>query len=491
MIESSNRPESRGPLPGAVEAVSWQLADNATRRLAQQTLEALNTSVVVERLASRYANSDNAHRAGHLFEVMHALTFNQDAIDRGASVRAEVTEWMLGGSQTAASDINLRDGLQVVSAAQAKLYNGVSGTALELSREHYQGMQRLVAGDRLESVQALLDRKVTVQPDGINVERFRDAGANMTDVLRHDDVASAPVTYDDAQAAAQNPAGWLDDEIRSAATRQLLVGVATAAGVSAAVSGLISAAQSTAKVRAGEMPVMEAVITACAAAASAAARSAAAAGIAGALQFAGATEHLPLSLGTGQVPFAVGRAAVGVAEAAFAYASGDIDALEFAARSAGVTAETGMVWAFSALGQTVLPVPVVGAMVGGFVGQLIGTQCVKGLQMAIIGARADSPDRRRLSELNAELLIAAALTEEMSELTRHLGEAGGAYVAEVVMPQVDAARHALLLEDADDVVARFAGIVASFGGTPLFSTMAEFDTWMARDEALSLDGNWR
>ncbi|MCX5391529.1 hypothetical protein [Streptomyces sp. NBC_00094] len=55
----------------------------------------------MERLARRYVDIGNAQRAGHLFEVQHALSFNQNAIRAGASVRAVVTEWAEGGSQTA------------------------------------------------------------------------------------------------------------------------------------------------------------------------------------------------------------------------------------------------------------------------------------------------------------------------------------------------------------------------------------------------------
>ena len=60
------------------------------------------------------------------------------------------------------------------------------------------------------------------------------------------------------------------------------------------------------------------------------------------------------------------------------------------------------------------------------------------------------------------------------------------------MPQLDEARRALLLEDEDDVLGRFSDIVATFGGEPLSTTVAEFDAWMAdQDSVLVLDGNWK
>ena len=203
--------------PGVNEAVSWELADEATRTLSLRTLEVLDTREVVAKLALRYTNSDNPHRAGHLFEVMHALSFNEDAILQQRTVRADVTEWAEGGSQTAAADVSFVQGQDIIGEAQAKLYESVSTTAHELAREHYDGMQRLVAEDKLADVQALLDRKITMNPEGINTEHFRDAHSQITDTLRQGSVASDPVSYDDAQRAATDPNEWIDDEAREAA----------------------------------------------------------------------------------------------------------------------------------------------------------------------------------------------------------------------------------------------------------------------------------
>jgi hypothetical protein len=485
------RPRKSDSGPGVAEAVSWQLADEATQTLAHKTLEALNTREIVEKLATRYANSDNAQRAGHLFEVMHALSFNQEAIGQHSAVRALVTEWAPGGSQTSASDIDLMQGHELVGEAQAKLYDSVPATAHQVALDHYDGMQRLVAADRYDAVQSLLDRKVTLHPDGINTEHFQDAHANVTDVLGHGDVTSDPVTYDDAQHAALNPMGWIDDEAREVAAEKFLLGVGTASGAGAVLSALANAAGSAAKVRAREMSAVEAAITACAAAGRTAARSGSAVGLGEGVEFAALSGHLVEGLGGGTLPIAMGRAAVGIAEAGFAFAKGDINSEEFAARTAKTAATTSIVWAFSSIGQTVIPIPVVGALAGAFVGQLVGTQCVKGLQMALVAARQDHADQERLRELEDQLLIATALTEELSALTVHIGGERNAYVAHVVMPKFDTARRALMLEADDEVLARFARIVSTFGGEPLFTTMGEFDAWMKDDAVFVLDGNIR
>lgn len=471
------------------DSASWQLAGEAARSLAARTLVALETREVVERLADRYANSPAASRAGHLFEVMHALSFNQSAAASGSAVRAVVTEW--AGAPTAPADLQLMRGGVLLGQAQAKVYGNVVGAAHELSADRYAGMQRLVPGDQADALQSLLDRRLRLNPDGLHIDRFRDARANVTAALRHDELASSPIDYDDVQRASADPNAWLAGQVRQAAAKQVLTGAGTAGAVGAVVGALADAAGSAARWRAGEMTGTEAAISAAGSAASCGARAAASAGLAETLKIGVDAGTLHPALGAGSAPYAIASATVDVARAGFDLATGAIGPGEFAARSAEATTRASISWAFTALGQTVIPVPVVGALVGGVVGTLVGTTCVKGVQTALVAARADHAAADRLAALELELLTAVTLTEELSELTRQAGQSCGAYVAEVVMPQLDHARRQLLLDDDDAVLEQFARVVASFGSTPLFTTMVEFDLWMAGNEPLVLDGNWR
>jgi hypothetical protein len=489
---SSGDPEQGRTSPRVPEAVSWEVADAATRGLAHRTLEVLNTRETVTRLAARYANCSEAHRAGHLFEVMHALSFNREAIRRHSDVRAAVTEWMPAGSQRSASDIDLTQGGHVLRHVQAKLYDSVPATAHELGRDHYDGMQRLVAEDRLDAVRHLLDRKVRLHPDGINTEHFRDAHAHVTDALCDGQVTSQPVSYPQAQQAARNPVRWIAGEAREAAARQVLVGVAAAGGTAAVLDVLTTAASTAARVRATELSPMEAVITSCATAGRTAARAASVTAIGQGLQVASLAGLLPAGVGAGTVPLAMATATVGVAESGYAFATNQIDAAEFAARCAETVARTSIMWAFSTIGQTAIPIPVVGTLAGAYVGQLVATQCVKGLQMSLVAARYDRRSNARTQDLELELLTAAALSEELAALAIHIGVERNAYLSDTVIPRVNAARRSLLLEQDDAVLQHFADTVAAFGRTPLFVTMTEFDAWMTdEDIPLTLDPNWK
>lgn len=252
-------------------AIAWKLADDSTEILTAQRLEALTTRDTVLRLSNRYRNCDNASRAGHLFEVMHALSFNQDAIAQRQTVRALVTEWV-GSGVHSASDVNLIDGRRVFKA-QAKVYASVSGMTHQLSRPHYRGMQRLVPSDRHAAVQSLLIRKAAMQPNASNHARFQDVRRHLTDVLHHGNVQSVRVGYEQAQLAARNPMRWINGQVSVVVAKELAVGARAAAGTDAVLHVMTNAPRLFKDVRAGKLGRRQATTELCTGAGRAGARS--------------------------------------------------------------------------------------------------------------------------------------------------------------------------------------------------------------------------
>ncbi|MFE6869556.1 hypothetical protein ACFVFS_23750 [Kitasatospora sp. NPDC057692] len=505
--EGSERSEPgrvwRRAIPNGADLAAWALADAATRRWAAATAETLRTQETVRRLAERYANIGNAQRAGHLFEVMHELSFNQRAVMAGSAVRARVTEWAVGGSPTAAADLQFVVGGAVVGEAQAKLMDGVAGTAAQLSRPHYAGMTRLVAADRAVAVEDLLDRRLAMDPGGVRYADFADARAHLTDHLDHGGVRSTPVDLADAHRAARDPVRWARNRTARAAG-----GEAAAAGVAAAaVGGLIgavtSAATQAARVRAGETSAACAALTASAAAARAAVRSGSAASLSSLVRTAAKAGRLPAVLGGGELASATVGAAYAVAEAGLDLARGRIDAARFAERSCEATLTTALGWGCGAAVQAVVPVPVVGALVGGLVGQAVAVLIVQGLQAALVAARADGGDDegRGASDddalavgvdlLERELLTAAATAGLLRTALDALDGARATPAGAVVMPQLASVERELATGDPVGALTSLAGLTGEVGGRPVFTTQADFDRWMADDEAvLRLNPNW-
>ncbi|MFF8380896.1 hypothetical protein ACF07V_32705 [Streptomyces sp. NPDC015661] len=478
---------SRTVLPGAADQAAWTVADAATRRLAEATVETLRTRETVERLARRYADIGNAQRAGHLFEVRHALSFNLNAIRAGASVRAVVTEWAEGGSQTAPADIWLTDRGRLVGQAQAKLMDSVPKTAHQVARPEYEGMTRLVAGDRVAAVDSLLERRLTMSPEGVRFAEYADAHAHLGDRLTYGDIGSDAIDLADAHRSALDPGRWARGEAIRAAGREAAAAAGTAAAVGGLVTGAVSAAEQLARVRAGETSAASAALTAAASAAQGAARSGAVAGLGSVIRTAARAGRLPAVLGGGDLAFATAGAAYTVAEAGVALAQGRIDAGEFAARSARATLQTGLGWACGAVGQTVIPVPVVGALVGGLVGQAAGTLITQGLQAALVAVRGTGGPGAEL--LERELLTASLTSGLLASATAALGPA--THASAVVLPGLDAVRKDLAGTDPTTALSDLATLTATEAGRPVFLTPEEFDAWMSDEDApLVLDPNW-
>lgn len=464
-----------------VDAAVWAATTEVSRVAAAQTLESLRTREVVERLAARYAAASNAHRAGHLFEVMHAHTFNRAALGARSPLRAVVTEWAAGGSQTAAADLQVVDGARVLSEVQAKLYQRATATTHELARAHYSGMGRLVAEDRVEAVRSLLDRRLTLNPEGLRFADYADARAHLDGAVSVGGVSSRPVTLGEAHRAAADPVRWADGQVAGSAARQ----VAGAGLAAAGLAGLAAGVSAAASARAREVSVVQAVTTSCGAAARAAAVAGAGAALGEGVRLAALAGAVPGGLAAGALPLAVARCAVDIARCGVGFARGELSALELATLSADVLGRSSALWAFTAVGQTALPVPVVGGLAGAVVGQVAIGLMTRGLALAVAEARAAGADEARVAALEAEVAEAVALSGVLADAARLLGEEHDAWVASHVVPLLEASTLAVADGDWDGALTELAALTDVFGGQLLFRTQAEFDALMD-DESFTL-----
>lgn len=483
----------------------------ATRRHAAQTAEALRIRELAQQVAQRYRNVTLPQRAGHLFEVMHQATFNHDAIAKGSRIRAATTEWIKGGSQSAPADLHLTDGAaeegeRLLAAAQAKLMRKATTAASGISHERYEGMQRLIGADKLARVEDLLDRRLRMNPEGLKFDDYVDARAHVTDTLHIDTtdaaghattVSSRPVSTEQAHHAAANPSRWGDKHAAAVASHEIGAAMAFGAATGAAITGLMEAATQAARVRAGETSAAAAAATAAGAAAMGAVRSASGAGLGKAIGIAAQAGALPAAFGRGSAPSAMAGAVVDITAAGVAFARGDIDSAELAARCCDSALQATLVGVCSGLGQTVIPVPVVGGLVGAVVGQTAATLISQGLRAASTAARAELAagqdiDVELLAALEDETASALVTAILLGEAERALGEERNAYVSATVGPLLDDALVAVTSAGPDEVLKRLAEVARCFNGQPLFVTVDEFDAWMGDPTtSLTLNPNWK
>lgn len=459
---------------GAARA-AWALADEGTRRQAAATLLTLDHMETVRRIAARYANLAAPQRAGHLFEAMHELSFNQQAALAGSRTRAVVTEWAPGGSQTAAADLWITGPGGVRGAVQAKLMDRAAPTAHQLARPGYRGMQRLVAADRLDPVGDLMERRLHLSPDGPRFDDYADARSLLTDRITADGVHGDPVTYAQAQRAAQDPVRWAHEQVLRTAGREAARAAVIGAGTGAAIGAVGQLVVQTARVRAGETSPAAAVVTGAAAVGRAALQAGALSGTTSLVRSAARGGILPKALGGGSPASAIVQGSLAVGEAGIDLARGDIGGGEFAARSAGAVVSTTLTWGCAAMGQTLLPVPVLGALVGGLIGQVVAAVVVQGLQAAVVAGRAEGLDTE---VLNRELLTAALTGGLFGWAVADLG------ADEVVCPRLAGIQDVLGSPDPTGALASLAEL------TGLVGRQDVFDRWMREEEPLVLDPNW-
>ncbi|MGW2955727.1 hypothetical protein, partial [Streptomyces eurythermus] len=262
-------------------------------------------------------------------------------------------------------------------------------------------------------------------------------------------------------------------------------------GLGGLVGGVTSAATQAARVRAGETSAACAAFTASAAAARAAAGSGMLTALGSLVRSAARAGRLPAVFGGGDLPFATARAAYTVAEAGLDLARGRIDTGEFAALSCEATLTTALTWACGAVAQTVVPVPVVGALLGGLVGQAAAALVVQGLQAALVAARADGAEDAATDLLERELRTASVTSGLLGSATGHLDDRRVTHAAAVILPRLSRVQEELATSDPAGALPALAEPTGTVGGRPVFATQAEFDRWMAdEDTVLRLDPNW-
>lgn len=339
----------------------WLLVTSSTQSFAEQTSETLVMRGRLLGVAAKYRQCGIEHRAGHYFEVLHSWSFNLDAIRQRVDMR---TDWV--GQGNGPVDVRIVDGdHRILAEVQTKLMDNPSATAFQLRADRYAGMQRVVACDKAEDVGRYLDKGRRTFADREIWAGYADAEANLAVRIHVGDVRSTPMDRSAVHRVAEHPGRWAAAQSVRIAGRQ--VGAAAAAGAAfGAISGAgVEAIVQGARVHARETTTADAARSVAVAAGTGAFRSGAVAGLGEIVRIAFRSRFAGSA-----VPLAIASVAVDVAGAGIALARGEVDAIEFALRGGESVLGTVAAGAFAAVGQAVVPVPAVGFVVGGLVGQL-------------------------------------------------------------------------------------------------------------------------
>lgn len=463
-------------------ATIWEATGIVTGSARGQLSLLLADREWAETMARRFANVGDGQRQGHVFEWLHELSFNLNAVATNADVRLKMTERM--GAPHDPADLRLFDSAgRTVGEFQAKVV-GSSSTRLSstkgLAAEKYAGMGLLVPTEHVEETQSLLNRRLAMQEGPIH-GRYRGVKVNLNDRVSSGSIESRRVSLAELKSAADDPEKYLRQRIQAAHAQQLAGATFVAAMVGGIVDGGSVLASAAIRERSvSELPWAEAARRAASGSVSSAAKSVLAQSISLASQHALANGVAPAvsSVIGGTLSAAMAQCTVEIAAIAHGTATGRLSTLDAASAAAESMTRTTMIWAFGAMGQVLIPVPLLGSMIGGLVGQYGAAMLIQGIQMALI-ARDESTQWDAGYE---QLLVFIEQIErdsaaELSAIKEQSKRSDTAF-KQFILPQLAAISQTLGSSNPDALLNQLGQLSVQYGGKPVFTTLAEFDAFM-------------
>jgi hypothetical protein len=432
------------------------------------------------RLAATHVNNTAPQQAGHAFEFVEALKFNANAAKASKALRAFTTASQ--GKPRDPADIVIKHGDKVVREVQAKVYekgrNAVNRCVLALSDEKYDGKQRLVPSDHEHAVRTRLGKALS-RPENIKTQDYRDVEKHLTGELRHGNVTSGGTTAREARIAGRDPEAWLQGQARDAMVNETLKAAAVGAASGAVFGAAAHSLQLAIKARHTDIGISESIVEITTAATTAGVRSGVTSGLAKVIEIGARNTDILSPLAESTAPIAIANTVLEVGEAAYQYATGVIDADELVDRCAGVAMRNTGAWAFGVVGQTVIPIPVVGALVGSTAGYVTSAIVLQGFKLARVAASDADAAEDRLRELDTQAVAAVmALEEQRLTLEALIAEKAQDY-REVLVPLMDGLERDLTVGNDSSGMDALVALNLELSYKLEWSTLPQFDEFMA------------
>lgn len=365
----------------------------------QSAIDAALAAMKIE--SDRLTNVGVNYVKGNLAEIWHAETLNVAAVAKG---NEEVWAEALINCKTG-QDVAYGNSSEAYMA-ELKYYGSAKDTAGALGNPAYVGNQKVVPSDQLEGVIAESQKQAARNQD-IRPEvaaAYQDTADAVSDRIEIDGVASKPLTEGDAKSIASelkrdgeinadkyglNTEGFIEwsDIFRESGSAAL-----NAAAFSAALTAAPHVYRIIDKcLKTGELDakiIREGAVHVLSSSSAAGLRGGLAAVITGSCK----SGLMGASL-KGLSPTAIGMAtamALNSIENSWRYAQGQISAKELAFNSSRDAVALMMGGGGAALGQMLIPVPILGALLGNLVGSTIGAVGVSYANNKVLGICVES-----------------------------------------------------------------------------------------------------
>ncbi len=460
----------------------WSFAQERTRLLADKTQELLRNADYAEKLTHQVSNlAHEAQAQGRVFEFAEALKFNLDVIDGRSSLRAVTTAEL--GQPHAAADIVIRsaDG-DTVREVQAKAYERTAKALRALANPRYTGMDRLVPSDQADEVAALAGKPLAGPAERVFGEQYEDVAQNLTSALKCEDVSSGGTSREQLRDIGRGPDEWLNERFKRSIAAEIGASAAAGAIFAGGFEFVFSSAHNALRAHRGQVEGAKAVIDTVNATAAAAVRGGAGCAVAKCVQIAARNSDHLQHFASGMGPAAVANAAVEIAIFGYLLAQGDIDASAFTERCGAVLIKNSAAWAYGAVGQTLIPVPVLGGLVGATVGYLAAGAVVEGLKLAHVLARQADAAEAALAGLEGWIYDAIEGLEEQRLIIERTNDADAEHFKAVILPLMETVEDGLSA-GSHEVFVQLDALCRQFDDSLPFLTLEDFDRFMADDDS--------
>lgn len=458
-------------------------ADAATQRFTERTFNIFEDSEHLVELAQKWKNVTADKAQGHMFEQLEVMKFNLDALKKDSDLFAKTTASI--GLPTDPVDIIISNGKVTLREVQAKSCNSAARSAFALSNEKYQEMQRLAPQDQVEKIKELLEKRI--EAGTLKAEDYEQTYRNLTESLEHGDIRSSGTTYNDAlKATDANVAADIANQSKlEAAFVDMHESGKIAGNIGATLSGATSSVTELYQVYNGERELGEATVNIAISTAKGYATgytvTALSKGIThSATHFLGG--EVSKALARSNAPVAIASGIISSSKSMISYLKGDIELEQLSDEITHTAITSSASFYYGALGQVMIPIPVVGSIVGAAVGYMIGNLIHQSGLVALGDSQLVKIAKERRRQIQALCLAAIPQIRQNRMALQQQLDQHFELRKQLFMSAFDSFDFAMNDWESNQCIEALNTISEQFGSVLPYKSFEEFDQMMCSEE---------
>lgn len=463
------------------------IADQQTAQITEASARIIADANGLVALTKQWKNAAADITKGRIFELLEVVKFNANALGKG---RTDIYTYTTAsqGKGTHPVDIFIKQVGKKRTPAQAKCCNDAVNSLFLSSNSKYTGMKRVIPQDQVKRFRELA--RARIETGTLKKIEYADALLHVDDHggLSQDGVASGGTTLAEAKNNTDTTvAGKTASRYRGKAIRSEMHHSGHKAGKTGAmVAGGMSAVNSLLRLARGDADAGEVaaqvVVESAKGYVVGYANTAISKGIPHAAIKFGMTESAAKVLTKSNAHLAIAAGVVQSSKSIGHYLRGKIDGAQMM-DEIGHTAITGAsAFYYGALGQAIIPVPVLGAFVGSTVGYFVGNMLHQSGLVALGESAVARVARERREHIRDMCMTAIPLMRSHRLELESLIEEHFAQRRRMLINAFDGLENALIEWDADEYTAQLERVNRAFGKSLPFGTLEEFNEMMADDD---------